>query len=320
MTGIAIVGTGSITQKLAEALREVGGFEVVGVVSRNLDRGAAAARAMGARQHWPDLPTMLEHSAVEAVCIATPNSLHFSQSLAAVAAGRHVFVEKPATTSEADFVTLETTASAAGVVVFEGMRNVYDPGLQEIRELLPELGPIRQVRLICSRRSARYDAVLAKQRVNIFDPAMGGGALFDLGVYPISALVALFGEPQAVSAAAVGIETGADGAGTALATYPGFVADVSYSKITTSTSASEIQGESGTLYIDDITAPRDLRLEFADGSQQRRLLDLPSSNLRFEVKRFADLIAGRGDSSPDRDRTRLTLRFCDAVRQATAAK
>ncbi|MGU7710165.1 Gfo/Idh/MocA family protein, partial [Escherichia coli] len=94
--------------------------------------------------------------------------------------------------------------------------------------------------------SSRYSLVLAGERVNIFDPAMGGGALTDIGVYPVHAMVSLFGVPETVQGAAVTIATGAEGAGVILATYPGMVVDVEYSKITRSGYGSEIQGEDAT--------------------------------------------------------------------------
>ena len=100
--------------------------------------------------------------------------------------------------------------------------------------------------------------MLAGERVNIFDPAMAGGALNDLGVYCAHALVNLFGEPERVVAALVPIASGADGAGAALAVYDGFVADLSWSKITDSALPSEIQGELGTLEIDAIDSARRL--------------------------------------------------------------
>ena len=202
----------------------------------------------------------------------------------------------------------------SGVIVLEGMRNAYDPGTARVRELLGELGPIRRVSFGYCQRSARYDQVLAGERVNIFDPDLAGGALFDLGVYCISALVDLFGAPDRVLGMPVPIRSGVDGAGAVLAAYPGFVADLSYSKITASARPSEIQGEEATLTIDHIAAPRHLGLRTLDGEFRQHEVDLPVANLRYELVRFLDLIAGRATAESDHARTLATLRVIDALR------
>lgn len=83
----------------------------------------------------------------------------------------------------------------------------------------------------------RYETAKAGGHTNIFNPAMAGGALMDLGTYCIHPLVRLFGPPNAVSAASVRF-AGVDGAGITVASYDRFVADLSYSKITTSATPS----------------------------------------------------------------------------------
>ena len=156
------------------------------------------------------------------------------------------------------------------------------------------MAAIRRVAFSYCQRSARYDKVLAGEQVNIFDPAMAGGALLDLGVYCVAAMVSLFGEPEHVAAAAVRIASGADGSGVALLQYPGFVGEVEYSKITRSDRPSEIQGETGTLVIDHIEQPTRVTLTRLDGSVDVRELDGPENNMVYEAQRFADLVTWQG--------------------------
>jgi predicted dehydrogenase len=198
------------------------------------------------------------------------------------------------------------------------MRTEYDPGLDVVRDLLPTLGTIRRVQLSYQKRSARYDLVLAGQQVNIFDPVLAGGSLMDLGVYCVHALVSLFGEPESVQAASVTIASGADGSGSALCTYPGFVAEVLYSKITTSNLPSEVQGELATLLIDQIASPTSLTVERLDGTTTTHQLPPIRHNLIDEVDRFVALVDGSGDATHDQDLTAATLRVMDAIRAGTA--
>lgn len=335
MIRIATIGTSMITEKFAEAVAATAGITVSVAYSRDAERAAEFARGIGAPASASDLDALLRRDDVDAVYVGTPNAAHAVPVRAALRAGVHVFVEKPAVPTADEFDELVADADAAGRVLFEGMRNVYDPGFTRIRELVPQLGVIRRASFVYGKRSSRYDLVLAGERVNIFDPAFAGGALLDLGVYPIAAMVALFGEPADVMAMTVPVASGADGAGAALLGYPGFVGDVSFSKITGSFRVCEIEGEDGTLLIDRIDRPRELTLRLRDGSVLEESvsstsagdageLDLGASdaaaegelaNMRFEVARFVEIVGGDSGAA-DLARTRAMLRVTDRIRAA----
>lgn len=309
---IATIGTSMITGRFLDAVRQTDGIQATVVYSRDAERAAAFADEQGIGATSSDLAELLDSGDVDAVYVGSPNGKHVEQALAALRAGRHVFVEKPAAPTAAEFEALVEEAADTGVIVFEGMRNAYDPGMDEIRALLPRLGTIRRAAFTYCQRSARYDRVLAGERVNIFDPALAGGALLDLGVYCVSPMVDLFGEPEAVRAVSVEIAGGADGTGSALLSYPGFLGEVTYSKITVSARPSEIQGELATLEIDRIAEPSRLRLHGIDGSVEDIELNPPENNMVFEVQRFVDLMRG-GDPAPDNARTLSTLRVVEAI-------
>jgi predicted dehydrogenase len=315
MIRFATIGTSWITTQFADAVARVPGVELAVAYSRDAGRAEAFAHEIGAGSSSADLAGLLASDDVDAVYVASPNSVHFEQALAAIRAGKHVLVEKPATQTAAEFATLATEARTAGVVLLEAMRTAYDPGTVRVRELVGQVGTVRRVSLRYCQRSSRYDLVLAGERVNIFDPALAGGALNDLGVYVVSALVALFGEPERVVAATVPITGGADGAGAALAVYNGFVADLGWSKITASDLPSEVQGELATLVIDHVPAPRRLELRRLDGTVEEFVVDAPAFDLCYELERFAQLCDG-ADATVDHERTLATLRTLEAIREA----
>lgn len=319
MIRMATIGTSTITRTFIAETAEVPDVEVTTAYSRTPDKAESFAAENGVA-HWASGPLsdLLASTEIDAVYIASPNALHDDHARAAIEAGKHVLVEKPATTTAAAFADLATAAREQGVVLIEAMRNVYDPGFDLVRTLLPRVGTVRRVSFGYHQRSSRYDFVLAGTRVNIFDPAMGGGALLDLGVYVTAALVDLFGEPESVSAGIVHLPKAADGAGVALAFYEGFIADLSWSKISFSHRPSEIQGELGTLTVDHIDTPRMIDLELLDGTHVRHELGLPHANLRYHTARFAHLVATAEDASPDQGRTLRTLRTMDAFRAAAA--
>lgn len=310
---IATIGTSTITRTFIDAAARVPEVAVTTVYSRNGERAAHLAADTGLPSSESDLERLLSSNDIDAVYIASPNGIHAQQARQAIDAGKHVLVEKPATPTVDEFRGLVEAASSAGVVLLEAMRNRYDPALGAISDLLPRLGVLRRASLSYCQRSARYDKVLAGERVNIFDPALAGGALYDLGVYPIAAMVALFGEPRSVRAASVAIPGGADGAGVALAVLDGFVVDISYSKITASGRPNEIQGELGTMTFDHVAEPRSARIQMLDGTVTDHFFEGPANNMVHEVRRFAELIRG-GDAGADHAATVATLRVVELIR------
>ncbi|SDO41565.1 Predicted dehydrogenase [Microbacterium sp. ru370.1] len=312
MIRIGIVGTSSISERFAEAVDLVDGVVVSRVASRDADRARAFADAVGAPATATGVDDLLAADDVDAVYLASPNAVHAVQISAAVDAGIPTLVEKPAVLSAAEWDALVGHARERGVVLLEAMRTAYDPGLAAVGELLPRLGTVRRVSLRYEKRSARYDHVLAGEQTNIFDPALGGSALRDLGVYPLHALVRLFGAPRAIHAARVGIASGTDGLGSALAVYDGFVADIAWSKITDTALPSEIQGEDGSLAIDAIDAPRRLTLTPRSEAPHGIAVDAPDNPMVGEVERLREAVEG-ADISDDQDVTSTTLRLVDEM-------
>lgn len=316
----ATIGTSTITTEFARAAHACDGVELAVAFSRDAERAAQFAREIGAARGESDLEAILSargEEGVDAVYIASPNAVHAEQVRTCLEAGKHVLCEKPLTLSEAQAAELFALAQERGLVLLEAMRSAFDPGMARIRELLPELGAVRRVSFAYCQRSSRYDRVLAGEPVNIFDPALGGGALLDLGVYCVHPLVDLFGEPDAVTCASVPLATGADGAGVVLATYPGLVADLSYSKITASSLPSQIQGERATMLIDHIALPRRIVIEPIDGSPAREIdIEGPSSNLGFEIAFFAQCVREGRWPQEATQRSLAAARVIDRARAA----
>ncbi|MEV7873601.1 Gfo/Idh/MocA family oxidoreductase [Microbacterium sp. NPDC089188] len=312
MIRIGIVGTSSISERFAEAVGAVDNTVVSRVASRDEGRARAFADVIGAPGVAVGLDDLLAAPDVDAVYLASPNSVHAAQIAQAVDAGIPTLVEKPAVLSAADWDTAVGRARARGVVLLEAMRTAYDPGLSAVRDLLPRLGAVRRVSLRYEKRSARYDHVLAGEQTNIFDPALGGSALRDLGVYPLHALVRLFGEPRSIQGARVGIASGTDGLGSALAVYDGFIADVAWSKITDTALPSEIQGEDASLAIDAVDAPRRLIVTPRGRAPYAIEVDAPDNPMVGEVERLRQAIEG-ADIAGDQDLTAATLRLVDEL-------
>lgn len=315
MIRFCTVGTSAITDRFVEAVDSVPGARIEAVHSRHEASAVAGAERWGGTPVWGGLATTLQSPDIDAVYIASPNAAHGEQVRIALDAGKHVLVEKPATPTSAEWDELVALAEDRGLVLIEAMRTAYDPGTAFVRSVLPQLGTLRTATLRFQKRSSRYDDVLAGERVNMFDPELAGGALNDLGVYCVRAMLELFGIPDSVEGVLVDVASGVDGAGQLLALYPGLVVGLDFSKITTTSQPSEIQGEDATLTIDHISSPRSLHLVRRDGTEETLVLDEPGHTLDHEVERFVELVDDGVDATLDQSATRDTLLLLERIRR-----
>jgi len=152
---------------------------------------------------------------------------------------------------------------------------------------------VRKVFLEYCQYSSRYDLLKQGQITNIFKKEMSAGALMDIGVYCVHALIDLFGKPDTILADGVILENGIDGAGTILANYPDMTASLSYSKITDSIGYSQIQGENGTLYIKEIANPKELVFVSRKGEREEIELFPVDNTMCYELDVWADYITAK---------------------------
>ena len=164
-----------------------------------------------------------------------------------------MILEKPSTSTSAELATLFDTAHSHGVLLFEANRHLQECNFKALRAALPLVGAIYGASLTYASYSSRYSAVLAGEAPNIFSLEFSGGALVDIGVYGVSAAIALFGPPRSASYDPVIVATGADGGGPVVLRYEGFAVTVLQSKCYSSAAPSEVYGEKGTLRVNAVT-------------------------------------------------------------------
>lgn len=220
---LGIVGSGKIVQEFLPWLASCRAFEVAALCStqRSADKAAALCAQYGVPLHVTDYGQLL--AAVDVVYIALPNLLHTAYAKAALEAGRHVIVEKPLAPCASEAAALAALAHRNGCFLFEAVTTQYLENYRKLRQLLPRVGQVKLVQCNFSQYSSRYDGFCAGQTAPVFDPQQAGGALMDLGVYNVSYIVGLFGEPQQVHYAA-NLERGIDTSGILTMDYRSFKA------------------------------------------------------------------------------------------------
>lgn len=235
-----IISTGNISHEFTKALKATDGAEVTAVYSREAQRAENfIAKHKLAAQAFTSVEELCASDAVDAVYVASPNDLHRDHALAAINAGKHVVVEKPAVFDPEQWLEVWSAADAAHVLVFEAARHVYEPAQEKIIEAIAGRTPA-SVRLNYSQYSSRWDAVLAGEEPNIFSLKHGGGALVDLGVYSVYDAVLWFGAPHTLHFVPSLAPTGVDASGTLVLNYGKFNVAIMTSKNAQSDVPSEI--------------------------------------------------------------------------------
>jgi predicted dehydrogenase len=200
-----ILGTGWIAETFVTDLNDVG-IEVGAVGSRSQESADAFASRFGIATAYGSYEDLVADDSIDAIYVATPHPMHAENALLAIAAGKHVLVEKAFTLNSKEAARVAEAAATADVVVLEAMWTRFLPHMIRIREIIAA-GTIGEVHTVI----ADHDQLLPKDpehRIN--NPALGGGALLDLGIYPISFAVDILGLPSKVIASATKTETGVD--------------------------------------------------------------------------------------------------------------
>jgi predicted dehydrogenase len=251
---------------------------------------------------------------IDAIYIASPTSCHAEQAIQMLKAGKHVLCEKPIASNAKELEAILEVAAENQKVVLEAMRSAFMPGFKEIQDNLYKLGKIRRATFSYCQYSSRYDKFKSGIIENAFNPTFSNGAIMDIGVYCVHALVKLFGMPLTIKADGITLSNGLDGAGTILANYGDFQAELLYSKITNSYSSSEIQGETACMIIDKISGPQNVKIIYRTGQEEILEIEPQNDDMRYEIKEFIRLIKSGEKIDIYNQSSKMTMEFMDQAR------
>ncbi len=201
-----IIGTGFAAVHFADGLRQIPGAILAAVASQSSARAQAFAQRTGSERAFGAYEQMFEQADVDIIYVASGNAEHREHCLRAIAAGKAVLCEKPFALDGAQSREVVEAARAAGVFCMEALRTRFLPVLERVRTLIDQgrIGPLLSVQAQIGHRFA------FESSSRFFDPSQGGGALFDLGVYPLSIALTLLGRPDTILGRAVLTPTGVD--------------------------------------------------------------------------------------------------------------
>ena len=247
---IGILGTGSIARTMAAEVAKVPAFRCEAVCSRQQATGEALAQQFGIPKVYTDYDAMLADPDIELVYIATPNSLHYAQTRAALLAGKNVLCEKPFVPTVAEADELIALAKEEHLFLFEAITTAHHPNYALVKQYLDDIGSLRIVSCTFCQYSSRYDAFMNGQTPPVFDPAYCGGALMDLNIYNIYFVVGIFGDPKAVHYYPNRHANGIDTSGILILEYPNFVCQCTAAKDSSAHNSAQIIGTEGSILIE----------------------------------------------------------------------
>ena len=247
MIRVAIVGSGRIVPQMLEAMQTVAGYDVVAICGRSREK----AGRYGIPDVYTDYAEMLARPDIDFVYVALPNSLHFEAAKQALLAGHNVLCEKPFTSTVAEAADLFRLARERDLFIFEAISNIHLPNYFKVRELLPQIGPVRLVHADYDEHFGRYDEYLAGADIPVFTQEYEGGALRDINIYCLHIVLALFGRPDRVYYAATACGRNAIGtSGAATLSYGnGMVAVCTASMDSDGLRGFFFQGERGAIRV-----------------------------------------------------------------------
>ncbi len=207
MTGLrwGILATGGIAHAFAADLRTAG-LDLRAVGSRRPEAAQAFADEFEIPNVHGSYEALVADPEVDIIYVATPHPYHLDNAALVLQAGKHVLVEKPFTLNRDEAVALRDLAADNGLLVMEAMWTRYLPHMIRIREII-EAGTLGEIRTVFADHTQKISDDPA-HRLNAMD--LGGGALLDLGIYPISFVWDILGAPTEIRAVARKADTGAD--------------------------------------------------------------------------------------------------------------
>lgn len=265
MTGLrwGILATGGIAAAFTSDLRTAG-LDVVAVGSRTQESADEFASRFDIPRAHGSYVDLAEDPEVDIIYVATPHPMHHEAARLALQNGKHVLVEKAFTVNRAEAEDLRSLAAEKGLLAMEAMWTRYLPHMVRLREVIAS-GTLGEIRSVSADHTQSLPTDPA-HRINAL--SLGGGALLDLGIYPISFIWDVLGAPTQITAVGRLLDTGADAEVATIMTHAGGAISTSLSSSrTVGPNTAVVLGTDARIEIDRVWyTPTSFRVIAADGT------------------------------------------------------
>jgi predicted dehydrogenase len=282
-----ILGPGGIARAFAKDIALLDGHRVAAVGSRTLGNAQEFAQSFGGTAYGSYQELVMDPH-IDAIYVATPHPWHKENVIAALNAGKPVLCEKPFAVNAREAQEMVDAAQVNNLALMEAMWSRFLPHYAQVREIIASgvLGKILTVH-------ADHGQRLADQNIpRLIEPSLAGGALLDLGIYPVSFAHMILGNPSKITASGVLTEKGVDEQTSMIFDYAdGAQAVLSTTMMEQTPCRAVVAGVNGWLEIDRVFySPTSMRVNFFDGSVTQHPNTYKGHGIREEAEVFKQLV------------------------------
>jgi len=283
-----ILGTGGIARAFARDLTFLNNHIVAAVGSRTQEKAEEFAIEFPGCTAHGSYEKLVTNPEIDAIYVATPHPMHLTNTFLALKAGKPVLCEKPFSINASQARAMVEASIENNVALLEAMWMRFLPHIHQVRKIITSgvLGDIISV-------TADHGQRLADQGIaRLVEPSLAGGALLDLGIYPVSFAHMVLGVPEKVQASAVMTDKGVDASTSILFTYAsGAQAILTTTMIAQTPCRAVVSGVNGWLEIDrTFYNPTTMRVHLYDGTTTEYPSNYQGHGLREQAIEFANIV------------------------------
>ena len=282
-----ILGPGGIAKAFAEDLKKLDGHSIAAVGSRTLSNAQSFANTFGGTAYG-SYEELVADPQVDAIYVATPHPAHKENVILALNAGKPVLCEKPFAVNATEAQQMVDAANKNGVALMEAMWARFLPHYAQVREII-QSGVLGKIHTIHADHGQR----LADQNIpRLVEPTLAGGALLDLGIYPVSFAHMILGNPSKITSSAVLTDKGVDAQTSMIFDYAsGAQAVLNTTMIEQTPCRAVVAGLHGWLEIDrTFYNPASMRVVLNDGATTEYPSSYIGHGLREQAEVFKQLV------------------------------
>lgn len=309
-----ILGTGSIARKFTTGVKALADHTVVAVGSRQQEKADKFGAEFAIPHRHASYEALAADPEVDAIYVATPHPMHKANTLLCLQQGKHVLCEKPFTINAAETQEVIKAARSRKLFLMEAMWTRFIPLIVEAQRLI-QSGAIGEVRMITADFGFRAGF---NPQSRAFAPELGGGALLDVGIYPISLASMLLGTPERIVSMADLGQTGVDEQSAFILGYAkGQLAVLSTAIRTSTPQDAVIMGTEGMIRIHPpFWVPKKMTLKPAGKDAQEIEIPYVANGFNYEAAEVANCVrAGKLESAVmPLDESLAIMQTMDAIR------
>ncbi len=293
---VGIIGTNFVADFFMKGISMVPGYEIAAACANTQASVDKFADKYDVPIRTTDYRDLAQNDQIDMAYIATPNHLHHEMTLFFLKNKISVFCEKPLAANARQVEEMIQTSRENKTLLFDGIVPLYTDNFKKLDGYLAKIAPLQRAVFTFGRYSSRYDAYLRGENPPTFRNEFANGSLMDMGVYCVSVAVGLFGKPKHIQARSSKLPNGTDCLGTAIFTYDNFEAVIMHSKVCNTGITSEVQGESGIIFIEGISRIQNVYIQ-ESGKERKQLAKTSRDGFYYQLKEFKKVYKAGGIES-----------------------